>query len=374
MEDDGDYGIGQTSSARVIPPPAPDVELPYRPRDPQNYRPAIGLIGCGGISEMHLRAYENAGYEVVALCSRNRERAEARRREFFPDADIYLDYRDLLARDDIEVVDITTHPQERVPIIEAAIDAKKHILSQKPFVVDLDIGLRLLERAEARGVLLAVNQNGRWAPHFSYLRHALKADLLGTLCSAHFSVHWDHSWIAGTPFEDIADLVLYDFGIHWFDMAAALLAGRTVLSVYASAARSPAQNVRPALLAQVAIQCEDAQIGLFFNGYTQQGQRDRTYVVGTQGSFESTGPDLTTQNVALYTREGVMRPELEGTWFGAGFHGAMAELLCAIAEKREPEHGARNNLESLALCFAAVASARSGQSFCPGQVRRLPGK
>jgi hypothetical protein len=44
---------------------------------------------------------------------------------------------------------------------------------------------------------------------------------------------------------------------------------------------------------------------------------------------------------------------LEGVWFPDGFHGAMAELLCAFEERREPEHSARNNLRSLALCFAA---------------------
>ena len=370
MDADSDYGIGQTANEKELAA----AELPYRPRDPENYRPAIGLIGCGGISEMHLRAYQNAGYKVVALCSRSRENVDRRRDEFFPQADTYLDYRDLLARDDIEVVDITTHPQERVPIIEAALDAGKHILSQKPFVVDLDIGLALVDRAEACGVYLAVNQNGRWAPHFSYLRHALSAGLLGALCSANFSVHWDHRWIAGTPFEAVEDLVLYDFGIHWFDMAAVLLTGRPVLSVYASVARSPGQGVRPPLLAQVSIQCADAQIALFFNGATSVGQRDRTYVAGTLGSFESIGPDLTDQSAILHTRDGVMRPALQGTWFNEGFHGAMAELLCAIAEKREPQHGARGNLHSLALCFAAVASSRSGQAVVPGQVRCLPSK
>ena len=89
---------------------------------------------------MHLRAYKNAGYEVAALCSRDRGRVEQRQREFYPAADTYLDYRELLARDDIEVVDVTPHPQERLPILEAAIDAGKHVLSQKPFVLDLDVG------------------------------------------------------------------------------------------------------------------------------------------------------------------------------------------------------------------------------------------
>jgi hypothetical protein len=49
----------------------------------------------------------------------------------------------------------------------------------------------------------------------------------------------------------------------------------------------------------------------------------------------------------------------------------MAELLCAIDERREPLHGARDNLASLALCFAACASARDGQPHVPGAVRRL---
>jgi hypothetical protein len=38
-------------------------------------------------------------------------------------------------------------------------------------------------------VRIAVNQNGRWAPHFAYLRQAAKAGLLGDVMAAHLSVH-----------------------------------------------------------------------------------------------------------------------------------------------------------------------------------------
>ena len=54
-----------------------------------------------------------------------------------------------LARDDIDVVDITTHPAERPPLIETALTAGKHVLSQKPFVLDLDVGRRLADLADA---------------------------------------------------------------------------------------------------------------------------------------------------------------------------------------------------------------------------------
>jgi hypothetical protein len=65
-------------------------------------------------------------------------------------------------------------------------------------------------------------------------------------------------------------------------------------------------------------------------------------------------------------------PVLQGTWFPDGFHGTMAELLCAIAENRPPQNSAWNNLKSLALCFAAIASASEGIARIPGAVRRLP--
>ena len=59
---------------------------------------------------------------------------------------------------------------------------------------------------------------------------------------------------------------------------------------------------------------------------------------------------------------------LDGCWFESGFEGAMGELLCAIDENRPPNHDARGNLASLALCFAAVRSADTGVPVVPGSV------
>jgi hypothetical protein len=62
---------------------------------------------------------------------------------------------------------------------------------------------------------------------------------------------------------------------------------------------------------------------------------------------------------------------LEGQWFDDGFAGTMGELICAIEDDREPLNGARENLTSLALTFAAVASRKSGQEVQVGTVRTL---
>ena len=157
---------------------APD--LPYLPPSPKAYRPKIALIGCGGIAPKHLRAYRARDWEVVALADINLTRAAELRNEFFPEAEVCLDYKDLLKRDDIDVVDVATHPEIRVKMVEEALLARKHVLSQKPFVMDLDDGDRLCALAAKQGVRLAVNQNARWAPHFSYIHAAVDAGLLGT--------------------------------------------------------------------------------------------------------------------------------------------------------------------------------------------------
>jgi len=363
--DPDSYALVTAKAAEVAAP-----ELPYRPRDPKSYRPGIGLIGAGGITFAHLDAYKKAGYRVLAISNPTQAKAAERRDAFFPDADISTDHRAILAHPGVEVVDIATHPAPRVALIEAAIDAGKHVLSQKPFVLDLDVGERLCDRAAQSGVRLAVNQNGRWAPHFAYIREAVKAGLIGEVIGVHVAVHWDHTWTKGTSFEKIEDLIFYDFAIHWFDFLASLV-GRRATTVYATRGFAAGQTIRPPMLAEALVAFDGGQASLVFDAHTRYGALDTTYVAGTKGSLSSTGPNLQEQAVTLYTEAGAARPRLAGAWFNDGFHGTMAELLSAIEENREPSNNARDNLLSLALAFAAIDSSRTGVARRVGSVRKL---
>ncbi|MBI3117746.1 MAG: Gfo/Idh/MocA family oxidoreductase [Candidatus Hydrogenedentes bacterium] len=345
--------------------------LPYLPRTPKTYHPNIGLIGCGGIAPYHLRAYKTRGYKVVALCDIDPARADGLQAQYFPEAKVYTDYQEVLRRPDIEVVDVATHPGIRVEMVASAIEAGKHVLSQKPFAMDLDVGEKLCDMAERREAKLAVNQNGRWAPHFAYIREAIALGLIGKPIAAHLACHWDHNWTAGTAFDAIKHLILFDFGIHWYDILGCFLPGLAPARVYASTTSAAGQKAKPSLLAQVAVEYDSAQASIAFDGSTRFGRRDSTIVVGTDGTIDSDGPDLHRQTVTLHTPQGSASPELEGEWFTNGFEGAMGELLCAIEENREPFNSGRDNLKGLAICFAAVESAETHQPVAPGSVRRL---
>lgn len=358
----------KSTIAETIPAP----EFAYQPPSPKKTAPRIGLIGCGGITEHHLKAYREAGWEVAAFFDRNPEAAEARRKEFYPDARICSSADELLNVPGIGVVDIATHPKVRAELIEQAIAAGKHILSQKPFATDLETAERLVKLARDAGVKIAVNQNGRWAPYFSYIREAVKSGLIGDVGSVHMVLNWDHTWTAGTPFEDIHHLTLYDFGIHWIDAARTLIgagpAGGSIgddesisqSSVTATLARFPDQPIKPPLLASACVTFPHGMATLAFNGCSRFGARETCTIAGTMGTIHAVGEICGISSVEIHTAAGVARKDLDGSWFPDGFRGCMGELLCAIEDGREPENSAADHLASLALVLGAMRSADTG--------------
>jgi predicted dehydrogenase len=345
---------------------APD--LPYRPPMPRSYQPRIGMLGTGGVSDAHLDAYRAAGWEVVALWNRTAATAAAKRDAYFPNARVEGTWQGILDDPEIDVVDITLHPEHRAPLIKAALKAGKHVLSQKPFVADLDCGEALIQLAEDRGLQLAVNQNGRWAPHMAWMREAVSAGHVGEVISCHTSVHWNHGWTAGTPFDDMPDLILWDFGVHWFDFLTSIIGDRAE-TVTAAAVHATGQSNQTPLLGQALVRMSGGQASLVFDGAVPFGARDTTYIAGTEGCLRSDGPDLSMQTVTLTTQDGIARPALQGQWFNDGFAGAMGALLCAIEDGKPPANSGRGNLASLALAFAALRSARTGREVAVGSVR-----
>lgn len=346
---------------------APD--LPYQPPRARSYRPRMALIGCGGITVHHLDAARAHGVEVVAFVDPDLGRAEKRRAETNPAATVHRDHREVLSRPDIEVVDIATHPAERAQLIEDALMAGKHVLSQKPFVLDLAVGRRLVELADRQGRRLAVNQNGRWAPYFSYLRQAVRAGLLGSMQSLELAMNWDHTWVKGTPFERIHHVVLYDFAIHWFDIAAEVFAGRAARRVYAAAVRAASQELAPPMVASAVVEFEGGLATLAFDAHCARGAEERLVAVGRDATLRGSGPLCGIPRLQWSGAAGEAVVELGGAWFPGGFHGTLGELLSAIEEDREPSNSARNNLRSLEICFAALRSADTGEPQVPGTVR-----
>jgi len=351
---------------------APKIDyLPRGPRFPKRHK--LGLIGCGGISRHHLIAAKSFGLEVVALADINQAAAQSRRDEFYPQAEIYADHRELLARPDITVVEIATHTSVRSAQIRDALNAGKHVLSQKPFTFDLAEGRRLVALAKRKGLHLGVNQNARWAPQFSALLAAVRGGVLGEIHTLDMILQWDHTWCRGSPYENLHHLVLSDFAIHWFDIAACVFAGRTARSVFANSVDAPKQDMKPPMLANAVINFGTGLATLGFSAYQSFGPKEYLCCVGSKGTLRGLGDLYTLKSLELTTAKGAVKIPLEGAWFPDGFRGTLGEFLRAIEENREPTINARDNLRSLELCFAAMASADTGRAIKPGTVTRVTG-
>jgi predicted dehydrogenase len=123
----------------------------------------IGLIGCGNISVVHVRGYSqlDSTFRVVATCDVDEARARERASAIRADA-VYDDYRRVLARDDIDAVDICLPHHLHAPVALAAAQAGKHVLVEKPIATTLEEADAMIAAASAADVRLMVAHDQRW--------------------------------------------------------------------------------------------------------------------------------------------------------------------------------------------------------------------
>ncbi len=144
----------------------------------------IGVIGVGQIGKHHLRNYaEIEGAEVVAIADINE--AEARRvSEQFGIPNVYTDFRQLLARDDIEAVDVCLHNNLHMPVTVAALEAGKHVYCEKPMAGAYVDAERMLTTARRVGRKLAIQLNTLYRPETKAAKWLIDNGYLGRLYHA----------------------------------------------------------------------------------------------------------------------------------------------------------------------------------------------
>ena len=117
-------------------------------------RGGVAILGCGTIAQSaHLPAYEQHGVGVAGVWSRTAATTATVRERFPFVGRVYASADELLADPEVRYVDLATGPEGRLEWLEAAIDAGKHVLAQKPLTLSVDDLVRLpdvLARADAR--------------------------------------------------------------------------------------------------------------------------------------------------------------------------------------------------------------------------------
>ncbi len=99
----------------------------------------VGIAGLGRLGKVHAKnlAYKIPNAELVAACSIVPAELEYAQKELGVQQ-VYTDFREMIANPDIDAVAIVTTSSEHCWQIEAALDAGKHVFSDKPLGVDVE--------------------------------------------------------------------------------------------------------------------------------------------------------------------------------------------------------------------------------------------
>ena len=143
-------------------------------------RMRFAVIGINGQGRAHLRALkETPEAELVAVCDVNEAAARARSEEY--GVSYYTSYEDLLERDDVEAVTLPLPHYLHSIVAIAALQAGKHVVSEKPMAISVGECDRMIAAARRAGRQLTVSHQGRVAPQFPYLKNLLASEDFGRL-------------------------------------------------------------------------------------------------------------------------------------------------------------------------------------------------
>src|SRR5690606_19935960 len=127
----------------------------------------------------HVPGFQSEGWHVATLWGRRPERArEAAERLGVPE--VIEDWRELVARDDLDAVAITTPPGAHLEMVTAALEAGKHVLCEKPFSRNAGEAEQMRALAEARGRTAMVAHEFRFAPQRLQIKELLDQGYIGT--------------------------------------------------------------------------------------------------------------------------------------------------------------------------------------------------
>lgn len=142
----------------------------------------IGLIGCGNIGvNAHIPGVKaNDGMEIVAAADPTPERLAAAGEAADLSADnLYADWQDLLARDDIDAVIVATPQRFRPEIVIAAARAGKHILAEKPLALTPADAHAMIDAARENSVTLGTVHNYHFMPVYAEIKDVLDSGAIG---------------------------------------------------------------------------------------------------------------------------------------------------------------------------------------------------
>jgi predicted dehydrogenase len=334
----------------------------------------VGIIGSQFISTIHaesLRACPQA--EMRGVASATAEHAEA-----FADRygipRHFTDYRELLARPEIDMVVVGVPNHLHGPVAVDAAAAGKHVVMEKPLCLNLAEADRMISACRDAGVKLMYAEELCFAPKYVRLKQLLDSGALGrpTLVKQsekHDGPHAAHFW----DVERAGGGVTMDMGCHAIEFFRWMLGRRPITSVYAQMSTAVhGERTRGEDNAILILEFEGGVTALAEESWTKLGgMDDRAEVHGSEGvayadvlhgnaieTYSAKGYDYAVEKAG--STKGWSFTIYEEAW-NYGFPQEMAHFVDCVQNDKSPAVTGEDGRTVLAVIFAAYESARTGR-------------
>lgn len=341
------------------------MNIEYKPVLPQHPFPIV-IIGAGGIvNDAHLPAYKKAGFNVIGITNRTKERAEALA-EKFNIPNVYDSVADAVAKAPADAVyDITIMPAQFVETLEQLPNGSA-VLIQKPMGDYFWQSKEILSVCRRKQLVAAINCQLRFAPFVSAARNMIKQGLIGELYDMEVRVTLKTPWELFPHVMVHPRLEIQYHSIHYIDLIRSFLGDpRTVM---AKTLKHPAKNLSSTRSTILFDYGDTTHAVINTNHDHVFGPHNEESFIkweGTKGAIKAKMgllmdypngvPDL----FEYCLLEEGKKPEwktlqLEGSWFPDAFIGTMSSLM------RYKEHSSAilpTSVEDVIKTMAVVESA-----------------
>ena len=325
-------------------------------------------VACIGMrfGMSHIEGAMQYGAQIAAICDCNEENLRnAGERYGIPEEKRFTDYRDLLDRNDIDVVTVAVPDQQHREISCAMLRAGKHVLCEKPLALRREDVRAIVAAEDASGSKFMVGQICRFTPAFEKAKEIIDSGVIGDIYYVESEYAHDYMYLCDTWRADPDRHGVIGGGCHAVDLLRWLAGDPLEVFAYGTHKLLPQVPYDDATIA--VLKFPNDVIGkVFVSTGCKRDYTMRTLIDGTKGTIigDNTSPTMTLFTIGA--DEMAHEPQILDVTVNN--HNAAKEFEVfadAILREKPVPTDAREGARTVEVCLAIIESSTTGRIIRP---------